>query len=62
MGRGPCTFRQADVERAVRAADKAGVELARIEIAKDGKIILVIDKSRNSNTGSEPDTNPWDSS
>jgi len=50
------------VERAVRAADKAGVELARIEIAKDGKIILVIDKSRNSNTGSEPDTNPWDSS
>lgn len=42
MGRGPNTFRQRDVSRAYRAARKAGADVARIEIDKDGKIIVVI--------------------
>jgi hypothetical protein len=41
MSRGPCTFRQSDVTRAVRAVAKAGVEVGRYEIAKDGRIIIV---------------------
>ncbi len=42
MSRSPSTFRQADLTRAIKAARNAGVEVARAEIAKDGKIIIVI--------------------
>jgi hypothetical protein len=44
MARGPCTFRQQDVTRLLRAAEAAGVEIARIEIDRDGKIIVVTGK------------------
>jgi hypothetical protein len=39
--RGPCTFRQTDVTRALRAARAAGFEHVRVEIDKDGKIAIV---------------------
>jgi hypothetical protein len=39
--RGPANFRQGDITRAIKATLKAGVALARIEIGRDGKIILV---------------------
>jgi hypothetical protein len=40
MGR--ATFRQADLQRALRAAKSSGVEVARIEIEPaSGKIIIV---------------------
>jgi hypothetical protein len=42
MARKPCAFRQSDVTRAVRAAEAAGQKVARIEIDKDGKIVIVI--------------------
>ncbi len=41
MARGPCTFRKCDLTRAVEAARKAGVEIARVEVGKDGKIVIV---------------------
>ena len=41
MARAPSTFRQQDVTRAIRAAIAAGVDIARIEVAKDGRIIIV---------------------
>ena len=44
MSRGPATFRQRDVSAAIKAALAAGVEVARVEIGKDGKIIVVTDK------------------
>jgi hypothetical protein len=45
MGRrGPCAFRQCDVERAIKAARAAGLEVARVEIHKDGKIIVITGK------------------
>ncbi len=37
-------FRQRDVSRALRAARAAGVEIARVEIGTDGRIILVPSK------------------
>jgi hypothetical protein len=45
MSRGPCTFRQKDVTRAVKAMAAAGIEVQRVEIDAQGKIILVASKS-----------------
>jgi hypothetical protein len=42
MGRQRCVFRQSDVVRAIRATRAAGLEVARIEIDKGGKIIIII--------------------
>ena len=41
MARAPSTFRQQDVTRAFRAAQAAGVKVARLEIDRDGKIVIV---------------------
>jgi hypothetical protein len=41
MARARSAFRQQDVTRAVKAVAAAGVEIARIEIDKAGKIIIV---------------------
>jgi hypothetical protein len=39
--RAPCTFRQTDVTRALKAARRAGFERVRVEIDQDGKIAIV---------------------
>jgi hypothetical protein len=41
MARAQAIFRQADVTRAFRAAKAAGVRVARVEIDRDGKIVIV---------------------
>ena len=41
MSRGPSTFRQRDITRALKAAVAAGIEVARLEIDKSGKITIV---------------------
>jgi hypothetical protein len=41
MARGPCTFRQRNVTAAVKAVVAAGVEVARVEVDTDGKIVVV---------------------
>jgi hypothetical protein len=41
MSRAPCTFRQQDVTRAVKAVTAAGVHIARVEIDKAGKITII---------------------
>jgi hypothetical protein len=38
--RGVCKFKQSDVTRAVKAVAKAGVAVARVEIAADGRIVI----------------------
>ena len=53
MGHGRCTFKEVDLTRALRAARKAGTHVARAEIAKDGKIVLVLDKDNKAPRGSE---------
>ena len=41
MGHGPCTFKEVDLTRALRAAQKAGLDVERAELARDGKIVLI---------------------
>ena len=41
MARGPATFKQADLTRAVKAARAAGLDVARTEIMPDGMIRLI---------------------
>ena len=57
MARGSCTFKQRDVRAAVKAVRAAGVEVARVEIDKDGKIVVVPGKPASEGNTS---TNPWD--
>ena len=41
MGHGKATFKQADLTRALRAVEKAGRDVVRAEIDRDGRIVLV---------------------
>jgi hypothetical protein len=58
MGHGRCTFKEVDLTRALRAAKKAGADVARAEVARDGKIVLVLKK--NSEASSRIERNEWD--
>ena len=58
MARGNCTFRQRDMAAAIRAARAAGIEIAKVEVDKDGKIIIVAGKPVE--TGDATTTNEWD--
>jgi hypothetical protein len=42
MSRGPQTFRQRDVSAAIKAAKVAGCEVARVEVDKNGRIIVIL--------------------
>jgi hypothetical protein len=42
MSRAAATVRQQDVTRALRAAGAAGCEVRRVEIDRDGKIVLIL--------------------
>jgi hypothetical protein len=44
MPRARCTFRQRDLRLAVETARAAGLDIARFEIDRDGKIIVVTGK------------------
>ncbi len=58
MGHGRCTFREVDLARALRAARKAGENVARAEIGRDGKIVLVFNKDGQATSRNEG--NEWD--
>jgi hypothetical protein len=41
MARRSFTFKQGDVTRAVRAVKAAGLDVARVEVDKDGKVVVI---------------------
>jgi hypothetical protein len=55
MSRGPQTFRQRDMTRAVRAVAAAGMSVAKVEVDKAGKIVVVVGEPDK--TKAEP--NEW---
>jgi hypothetical protein len=57
MPRAPCNFRQRDLTRAIKGARAAGIDVARIEIEKDGKIVIL-----SAQLAATPETggNEWD--
>ena len=58
MARSNLTFRQSDVTRAVKAVVAAGVEVARVEVDKDGRIVVVAGKPAPN--GGDQEGNEWD--
>ncbi len=55
MARGPLTFRQRDVVAAVKAVERAGHQVGRVEIGRDGKIVVVLAQG-----APEAPSNEWD--
>ena len=45
VARGSLTFKQTDVTRLLKAAEKAGHHAPRVEITKDGKLVLVLNEA-----------------
>ena len=41
MSHGPSTFRLTDVKRAVQACRNAGLTIGRVEVDREGKIVIV---------------------
>jgi hypothetical protein len=58
MARGPATFRQRDVTAAVKAVVAAGCAVVRVEVGKDGKIVIVT--SGTEEPTSDREENEWD--
>jgi hypothetical protein len=44
MPRARCTFRERDLRLAVQTAKAAGLQIGRVEIDRDGKIVVVAGK------------------
>jgi hypothetical protein len=61
MSRGAQTFKQRDVTRALKGAAAAGIDVRRVEIDREGKIIVVIGAAASSDTKVDADVNEWDS-
>jgi hypothetical protein len=59
MTRGPVSFKETDVARAVRSAVKAGLQVVGVEISpKTGNITVHVGAAANDNKAEAG--NPWD--
>ena len=60
MSRGHQTFKQRDVTKALKATVNAGIAVQRVEIDKNGKIVIVTAKAEDAVDGNYPEKNEWD--
>lgn len=58
VARGPSTFRQQDVTRAIRAAVKAGMEVRSFEVSKDKIVVMAAKRDELEKVVDAP--NEWD--
>jgi hypothetical protein len=58
MSKCPSTVKQADITRALKAAQKAGVRV-RIRVGRDGMLIEMVDANGEA-AMTEMGNNPWD--
>jgi hypothetical protein len=56
MARGPTTFRQRDATALIKAVRAAGLNVARVEVGKDGKIAVFTTEG----AGLAAEINEWD--
>ena len=60
MARAPSTFRQQDLTKAVKGVAAAGVHVARVEINKTGKIVIITTAVADPPGQSTAGGNEWD--
>ena len=60
MSRGQQTFKQRDVTKAIKATVNAGIAVGRIEIDKNGKIVIVTARPEDAANEEKPGKNEWD--
>lgn len=61
MARGPSTFRQRDLTRAIKAAIAAGMTVERAWVEVDGRIMLGFSNPNvETEVEDEADSNSWD--
>ena len=59
MSRGQQTFKQNDLTKALKAMVKAGI-VGRVEIDKNGKIVIVPARPEDAANGEKSGKNEWD--
>jgi hypothetical protein len=60
MSRRPSTFKQRDVAAAVKGAIAAGCTVARVEVGRDGKIVVIVIGKEEQSPEKSAGTNEWD--
>jgi predicted aspartyl protease len=60
MSRRQHTFKQSDVTKALKATVKAGIAVGRVEIDKEGKIVIVPARPEDAADQEKPGNNEWD--
>lgn len=60
MSRSQQTFKQSDVTKVLKATVKAGISVERVEIDKNGKIVVVTARQEDGTHDKEPEKNEWD--
>jgi hypothetical protein len=60
MSRGPSTFRQRDLTRAVKAVIAAGLRVVGVNVGADGRIEVVTSDEEKKAAGNSPIANEWD--
>jgi hypothetical protein len=62
MARGPCTFKQADIRRAIQAVRGAGLQVSGVTVdPQTGKIEVEVGKPRaQDSTTDDKGENEWD--
>jgi hypothetical protein len=58
MSRRPATFRQRDLTKAIKAAVAGGLQIGRVEVAQDGRIVLISEKGAPERD--DKGVNEWD--